>query len=282
MPPASSIAPPRGRLDHLLPQGYLEGFTNPATPGRLSVFSIERQQWFESTPRKVAAINGFYDYSPDSAPDQTADQAFKEFEERFPNVRRELVASGFSGWQSHLDFLLRYAQMLRARSDLFRQQTVTNARQQPMVRVKEVVNDPATGKTGIKWEELTETAEEREKLFRDMAITTMRLEIAKGAAFFSQLHWCLRIATAVTDPVNTGDDAIVAEYKAPTWEAALTDANTHIFFPVCRHACLIGSPAKFVLETEAFHASDVKLLQRRYLKGECRFAYSPKRLDAVK
>jgi hypothetical protein len=280
LPPAT--APPRGRLDHLLPQGYLEGFTNPATPGRLSVFSVGRQQWFESTPRKVAAINGFYDYSPDSAPDQTADQAFKEFEERFSNVRRELVASGFSGWQSHLDFLLRYAQMLRARSELFREQTVTNARQQPMVRVKEVVNDPASGKTGIKWEELTETAEEREKLFRNMAITTMRLEIAKGAAFFSQLHWCLRMAPGITDPVITGDDVVVVEGKVPTLEAALTDANTLIFFPVCRHACLIGSPAKFILETEAFHASDVKLLQSRYLKGACRFAYSPRRLGAMK
>jgi Protein of unknown function (DUF4238) len=282
MPPAPAIAQPRGRLDHLLPQGYLEGFTNPSTPGRLSVFGIERQQWFESTPRKVAAINGFYDYSPDSAPDQTADQAFKEFEERFPNIRRELVANRFSGWQSHLEFLLRYAQMLRSRSELFRKQTVTNARQKRMVRVKEVFNDPASGKTSIKYEELTETAEEREKFFRNMAITTMRLEIAKGAAFFSQLHWCLRIATAVTDPVITGDDAVVVEGKVPTLEAALTDADTLIFFPVCRHACLIGSPAKFDLETEAFHASDVKLLQSRYLKGECRFAYSPKRLDATK
>src|SRR5450631_2943444 len=129
MSSVSATAPPRGRRDHLLPQGYLEGFTNPSKPGTLSVFCIERQLWFESTPRQVAAIKGFYDYSPGSAPDQTADQAFKEFEDRFPNVRRDLVANGFSRWQSHLDFLLRYAQMLRARSELFRKQSVSNARQ---------------------------------------------------------------------------------------------------------------------------------------------------------
>jgi hypothetical protein len=249
MSQAPAIAPPRGRLDHLLPQGYLEGFTNPYKPGRLSVFSVERQQWFESAPRRVAAINGFYDYSPGSAPDQTADQAFKEFEDRFPNVRRELVSKGFSGWQSDLDFLLRYAQMLRARSELFREQTVAHARQQRMVRVKEVLSDPASGNTGIKYEELTETAEGREKFFRNMATTTMRREIAKGAALFSQFHRCLRKVMAVADPVITGDDAIVVEGKAPTLEAALTDADTLIFFPVCRHACLIGSPAKFDLET---------------------------------
>jgi hypothetical protein len=278
MSPAPAFVPPRGRRDHLLPQGYLEGFANPSGPGRLSVFNVERQQWFESTPRRVAAIHGFYDYSPGSAPDQTADQAFKEFEDGFPNVRRELVAKGFSGWRSHLDFLLRYAQMLRARSELFRKQSMANARQQPMVRVKEVFNDPVSGKTGITYEELTETSEEREMLFRNMSITTMRGEIAKGAAFLSQLHWCLRIATAATDPVITSDDAILVEGKAPMLEAALTDADTLIFFPVCRHACLVGSPAKFDLETEAFHASDVRRLQSRYLKGNCRFAYSPKRL----
>jgi Protein of unknown function (DUF4238) len=277
MSPGPAIAP-RGRLDHLLPQSYLEGFTNPSKPGRLSVFSIERQKWFESTPRKVAAIKGFYDYAPGSAPDQTADQAFKEFEERFPNVRRELVAKGFYGWQSDLDFLLRYAQMLRARSELFRERTMAHSRQQRMVRVKEVLSDPASGKTGVRCDELTETAAERETLFRNMAITTMRREIAKGAALFSQVHWCLRKVMAVTDPVITGDDAIVMEGKAPTLEAVLTDADSLIFFPICRHACLIGSPAKFDLETDAFCDSDLKRLQNLYLKGDCRFAYSPIRI----
>jgi len=272
-----AIAPSRGRLDHLLPQGYLEGFTNPSS-GRLSVFSVERRQWFETIPRKVAAIRGFYDYPPGSAPDQTADQAFKEFEDRFPNIRRELVANKFSAWRTHLDFLLRYAQMLRARSERFRDQSVDRSRQRPMVRVKEVFNDPVSGNTGITYEELTETAEEREKLFRNMAITTMRGEISKGAAFFSELHWCLRVATAAANPIITGDDAIIVEGKAPTLEAALTAPGTLIFFPVCRHACLIGSPAKFDTETDAFHASDLQLLQSRYLKGECRFAYSPERL----
>ena len=147
-----------------------------------------------------------------------------------------------------------------------------------LVRVKEVLSDPASGKTGIKYEELTESAEERERFFRNMAITTMRREIAKGSALFSQLHWCLRKVTTAADPVITGDDAILVEGKASTLEAALTDASTRIVFPVCRHACLIGSPSRFDVETEVFYASDLKRLQSCYLKGQCRFAYSPKRL----
>jgi len=168
--------------------------------------------------------------------------------------------------------------MLRARSELFRQQALADVRQRPIVRVKEVLKDPVTGNAAIRYEELTETSEQRETLFRNMTITTMRGEIAKGAAFFSNLHWCLRLAVDVAHPVITGDDAVIVEGKAPTLEAALTDGATRILFPLCRHACLIGSRAKFDVETEAFRAFDLKGIQACYLRGTCRFAYSPKRL----
>jgi hypothetical protein len=142
--------------------------------------------------------------------------------------------------------------------------------------VKEVLSDPVTRNSVIRYDELTETGEERDTLFRNLTITTMRAEIAKSAAFFSNLHWCLRLA--VDDPVITGDDAVIVEGKAPTLEAALTDGGTLILFPLCRHACPVGSPAKFEVETEAFQAFDLKRLQALYLRGRRRFSYPPKRL----
>ena len=149
MSTSGQTQPLRGRLDHLLPQGYLNGFTDPSTPGQLSVYDIRNQRWFESGTARVAAIKGFYDYSHGSDPDKTADEAFKEFEEKFPNIVRELVGKGFSSWQEHLDFLLGYAQMLRARTELFREQELAQARQATILRVKEVFQDPKTGQTAI-------------------------------------------------------------------------------------------------------------------------------------
>jgi hypothetical protein len=81
----------------------------------------------ESSPGSVAAERGYYDYSEASEPDATADQAFAEFETSFPPLIRELVANAFSGWMKHCDFLVRYSQMLRARSDLFRQEVLKQA-----------------------------------------------------------------------------------------------------------------------------------------------------------
>lgn len=278
MTPSSHTWQQRGRLDHLLPQGYLDGFTNPSRPGDLSVYDIKKQRWFESGTSHVAAIKGFYDYSNGSMPDQTADQVFKEFEDTFPNLRRKLIAVDFSDWKAHLGFLLRFAQMLRTRSELFRQHSLADIRTRPMVRVKDFFTDPATGNTKIRYEELTEMAEERESLFRNMSITKMRTEIMKGEGELSELHWCVRLTTDYFNPVITADNPLILSGKTPKIEDALHDPKNLFFFPLCWQACLIGSRAKFDVETECFHPSDLRTLQLQYLCADCRFAYSPVRL----
>lgn len=265
---------PRNRLDHLLPQSYLEGFIDPPKKKTLSVFSVKERRWFESGTNGVAAIKGFYDYSPESALDQTADEAFGAFEARFPNVRRKLIADGFSGWTAHRTFLLEYAQMLRARSELFREHTIAVARQSQMARIEKVwVED---GKTAIKYKPLELTEEEREVLFRNMAITTMRMEIAKGAALFAEFDWCLRWTSDSAHPVTVADDAVVVQGRnIPELEKALKDEETLIFFPICWQACLIGALGKFEKETDEFLLNDLNELKKLYFRSDRRFVYSP-------
>jgi len=59
----------------ILPQGYLNGFTNPDNDGQIYVFDCRRQQWFDSGAAGAAATRGFYDYLEGIEHDQTADQA---------------------------------------------------------------------------------------------------------------------------------------------------------------------------------------------------------------
>ena len=77
--------PERNRKDHILPQGYLDGFTG--SNGLLQVFHIKDRRWFQESTADVAWERGFYDYSSDANPDQTADEAFREYEGRFPALR---------------------------------------------------------------------------------------------------------------------------------------------------------------------------------------------------
>ena len=270
MPRDSQGTAHRNRLDHVLPRGYLDGFTNPSNQGQLSVFDLQRNLWFETGTAVVGAAKGFYDYTPGSVPDQTADEAFAELEGGFPAVRSRLVAGGFSAWVTQLDFLLKYAQMLRARSRLFREHALTQARQATILRVEEVPQqEPKPFVPG-------------ETLLRNMTITQMRMEIAKGSGLFAKLHWCLRLTSDFTDPVITAGRLFFVDSTAPMLDEALRDAGTLIFFPLCWQACLVGSPAKFDIETGGFHQPDLKGLQMRYLQSDCRFVYSPVRLEFQK
>lgn len=49
------------RLDHVLPQGYLDGFTNPSSQGQVCVFDRQQHRWFNTGTARVGAIRGFYD-----------------------------------------------------------------------------------------------------------------------------------------------------------------------------------------------------------------------------
>lgn len=72
----------RNRLDHLLPQGYLEGFTNPSVEGELWVLDVSNSRWFPTGTAAVGAIKGFYDYSPEANPTELADNVFRTLENK--------------------------------------------------------------------------------------------------------------------------------------------------------------------------------------------------------
>lgn len=271
----------RNRLDHHVPRCYLEGFTNPSATGQLSVFNRQDARWFETGTAGVGAIKGFYDYSGNLQPDQTADQAFSELETRFPAVRRALVAKGFSNWKKELSLLLRFAQMLRARSLLFREQSMGQNRQSTFLKIDKILppepSKIAPGKfvTAVEYSPYVPTEPE----LHDKTITDMQTEISNGATWMSQMEWCLRVTQNPADPFVTCDVPIVMEGTTPKPDDALQDGRTLVFFPLCWQACLAGSPAKFDSEIDVLGPDDMRKLRRLYLKSANRFVFSPVRTD---
>jgi Protein of unknown function (DUF4238) len=278
----------RNRLDHILSRGYLNGFAIPGKEDRLNVFNIEKRIWFESSPAAVAAEHGFYDYSEGAAPDATADQAFWEFETKFPVIRKELIEENFRQWTKHCDFLVRYSQMLRARSNLFREEVLDEIRRGTLLSIDEVLE---TIPSSIRPGELEIKArysafqppndQLRDALFKNLTITKMREEIKKGAGEFAGWFWCLRYTLDVTRPFVTSDNAVgLIGFGPLSRGAAMAHPDTLFVFPFCWQACLIGSPRKFDIETEGIHPALLSELQHRFLnESDGRFAYSPHRLD---
>lgn len=153
--------------------------------------------------------------------------------------------------------------MLRARTLLFREQELRTFERSLLLRLKEpVAGQPNT----FEYEPVP--AEHRQELHRTMAITNMREQIANGPSrLLHDFSWLLRFTDGVLSPVITCDNPI---FGGPDRDA--------IFFPLCWQACLIGTRRGYDPPTDAFDQPTLARIRSHYLKANCRFAYSPKRL----
>src|ERR1700730_5504295 len=106
---------------------------------------------------------------------ETADNGFAELERTYPMVRRELISSKFENWNKHRDFLLRYIQMMRARSLLFFDQKHAEGKNLRAFVIKEIGPD----RKSVKVESLIPESLPA-NFIRNWTITEMRTEIQKG------------------------------------------------------------------------------------------------------
>jgi uncharacterized protein DUF4238 len=272
----------KNRKDHILPQCYLDGFTN--SDGVLWVYHVAEKRWFPRKPQDVAWVRGFYDYSDGVTPDQTADDAFREHEGRYPEVRRELVASNFSVWRRHLPFLLEYFNHLRVRSVVWRQHVLNALDQQPPMVVDEVLEtvphptDPGMVRQKVRVKPMPQTGADLKTALTNLTISKMRADLLAVPQFFYDFDWCLRYTTDPAQPVITADEPIRLEGDVQSEQLALGHFWTRIHFPLCWQACLIGSPKAMLPKTRLFSPSHLRELQRKYLSSACRFVYSPMKL----
>ncbi len=251
----------KNRHDHILPQGYLRGFIDPARknhPRPLWVIDLAKQKWFEKSSRGFAYEIGYYDYAEGNNPDQTADEDFAELESKFPPVRDKILSEGFSTWPKHKDFLLRFGQMLRVRNELFRK------KHQAWTSNAVTALSPADpGK--------------REELQKNWAITDMRMEIKKGAMWFNQFDWALLFTKDPRDPVITSEIPGLVEGSVADLPGAVNNPNpdTLIFIPLCWQMCLIGGRGKFHKETDIFDCADLHRLRALFTTYASKFLVSP-------
>jgi hypothetical protein len=230
---------PKGREDHLVPRGFLRGFTHPdrnAKDGPLEVFDLEKRVWVDpGTPDELCKETAFYDYSIDKAP-VTADDAFKELEDGLHDVRKKLRESGFVGWTEHRDFLLRFGKMLAVRSKLFRERVIAKQVEQPGLRVLE------TDGTKVKIEPFDLRSEPgAEGLLKNFSITKMRGEIEKGAEEWSRWAWSLR-TTSIECPLVTADHPVVISGAYADAERAYSEGHFAIMIPFGWDFMIAGGP----------------------------------------
>jgi hypothetical protein len=274
---STPTAPAINRRDHYIPQGYLRGFIDPSReqlPQPLWYFDKLNGVWSHRSPREVGYRFGFYDYTVAEMGAETADRAFAELERQFPKVRKELVLKGFKNWKDHLDFLLRYVQMMRARSLLFFENEQKDGRNLRALTVEEVSAD----RMSLRVRSMTPEPLP-ESFIKNWTITNMLNEIAKGEAWLTEFNWALRTCDSPALPFVVSELPFMATGPRADLIEALRDPETLLFFPLCWQACLIGSRQCFDVEKGRFGTDDMWRFARMYRDSANLFVISPCRLD---
>jgi Protein of unknown function (DUF4238) len=251
--------------------GYLRGFISPLRAELqkpLWLFDKERNEWLERSTAEIGFERGFYDHRGLEAQVESADEAFAELEREFPLVRDRIVADKFTNWYHHLDFLLRYFQMMRARSPLAFEQRQERDRSCQFHRVVQVAGRVLT----------YEPAHVTETFLKSKAIAEMREELRKGADWLYRFDWALRYSVSPDVPFILSDTPCVVEGKFSTLQEAMLRPDTTNVFPISWQACLFGSLARFDVRTDEFSCEDLQKMHRKHFDRANRFIVSPVKL----
>ena len=105
------------RKHHFVPQGYLAGFTDDGTRnGQLTVFDLELQKTFRTTPSKVAAKRDFNRIDVDGLLPDAVERALGEFEGKAISTIRQLQKHGGSMTNDELSDIVTLMTLLVARN----------------------------------------------------------------------------------------------------------------------------------------------------------------------
>jgi hypothetical protein len=276
----------KGRRDHYLPQGYLRGFIDPARenqPQPLWKLDISSKQWSERSTKQIGHIAGFYDYAganPELNSLPLSDEAFSELENEFPVVRERLLSlrkKAFRNWTKHLPFLLRYMDMLRARSPLYFMQKEAEWKSTPTWTIDKVVDANTIKLVSM------EPSPPSNIFIKNRTIFQMREEIEKSGAWLWELNWALRYTESVAEPFVITETPFVADEVPPglLQAEALKHPNTLFYFPVCWRVCLFGSRQRFDRGTDKLGSYDMGVARKKYRLFAQHFLISPAKLDDI-
>jgi Protein of unknown function (DUF4238) len=273
----------QGRRDHYLPQGYLRGFIDPARKNEsqpLWKLDIPSKKWSERSTKQVGYITGLYDYAgtgPEVESLPSSDETFSELENGFPLVREKLLLlrkKAFRNWKKHLPFLLRYMDMLRARSPLYFEQKEAEGKNMPTWPIQKADGGKFTIKS-------MEPNPPPPAFIKNRTLSNMREEIQKDGAWLWNLNWALRYTNSVSEPFVTSEGPFFVGGVVLSLSDALQHPDTLFYFPVCWQVCLFGSPKRFDLGTNRLDSHDLRAIRTKYRLVAEEYVVSPSKLDDI-
>ena len=265
----------KNRKDHYLPQGYLRQFTDPAalkTESKpLWMFDIQRRTWRRRSTAQIGWEPGFYDFVGRQGDRPHAEQAFGELENAYPPLIQKLQASHFREWHEHKDFFLRYVQMIRCRSPLFREQFLREWRDKRGARVIGI-DGKKISVDSLRLRHFSPGA------LKEASIQKMMAEMDRGKAQLESFFWQLRLADSIEDCFVTTDQPLVASIDGENLADEFERRSTVLLFPICWQACLVGRRDPFSLSFTGSTHNERAAIRKAYLDSAVRFVVAARSL----
>jgi Protein of unknown function (DUF4238) len=227
-------------------------------------------EWDYKSPAQIGYELGFYDFANDALDAEHADTTFKEMENQFPAIRTLLVTNGFEGWKLHHDFLCRYMQMIRTRSPLYFQQKKTELASQHIWTIK-TVDESGTKLTLESMEGRLMTPAE----IHDHTLSKMRDEFKQGVGWMNEFYWTMRISGDPQDPFVAGEQPLFISSEENSDMIVLQHPTTHIYFPLCWQACLVGKRIPWLDDTQTIASDKLRVIRRMVRQRAEKFVVSP-------
>lgn len=175
------------------------------------------------------------------------------------------------------NILVKFMQMLRARSPLFFAQKKAEGKALKTWAIKEVHAD---GKTLTL--DSMEPKPPSDAYIKNWTIRQMQEEIKKGASWLWNFDWALRFTDSVENPfVFTEAPFLVNGVRAGEMAKMLRDPETLIYFPICWQACLFGSSSPFDKKTDKFGPQDMQVFRKKYRTFAQTLLVSPTKLEDI-
>jgi hypothetical protein len=109
----------------------------------------------------------------------------------------------------------------------------------------------------------------------DHTLAKMREEFKQGVGWMSEFHWTMRITDDPENPFVAGEQPLfmASDDSLPT--TVLQHPTTHVYFPLCWQACLVGKRIPWLDDTQAIASDKLRVIRRIIRQRAEKFVVSP-------
>lgn len=250
------------RRHHLVPRGYLAGFTLPAHPKQLWVIDTKRLKVFQSNIKDITTNKDFYRITPvdDTGDPFAIEKMLGEIESRSLPILQQIDETGCMPMGEEREILLKFLALLRVRVQFFRSQldsgltqilehmldlsTATKERWESCLAMVYGSNVPADHPDYATCRKLVENNALKPQVDRNVLVKSMFDAMNAIFPLLKHRHWVVHQTNKNQGPwfVCTDEPMTLAWIDPPKgrWPPGFGFRNTIVTVPITRNTLLQG------------------------------------------